>query len=84
MQTSPGFEFVPEKCAYCDGWAALPGGLPCYCCKGQGVVLVQQPSKPCPSCSGSGKAGAQGSTSHCPHCAGRGWLNTKIITAMPT
>src|SRR6187549_184161 len=79
------FQYAPEKCASCNGSAVSPGarGLPCYCCRGQGKVLVQQPSRPCPPCRGSGKRRALGSIKHCPLCAGRGWQNTKIITPHP-
>src|SRR5262245_41291140 len=79
------FDYAPEKCASCDGSAVSPGarGLPCYCCRGQGIVLVQQPSRPCPRCRGSGKMRALGTTKHCPLCSGRGWQNTKIITPHP-
>ena len=86
MQTPKAdFQYAPEKCSSCDGSAVCRGGrdLPCNCCRGQGKVLVQQPSRRCPSCHGSGKRRALGWTKHCPLCAGRGWQNTKIITPHP-
>ncbi len=66
--------FAPETCGLCkgNGEDGTAWHYVCSACKGQGNVLVAQPSRKCGLCSGLGEDGT--AWHHvCSACKGSGW-----------